>query len=195
MKVGTEDRKKLILASTLGVAALGFLIYNFAGSGGAVNTVPVQQPVTIRPSTPSPVATKVSRSALDPTLHPEGMELTEQLLYTGSGRNIFALNSAPAQKAISIPKPIAPVRTASAVQPVTNPGPPPLPPIELSFFGTATRQNGSKQAFFLKGEDVFIASEGDIVSRRYKVGVIASNSVEVTDLTNNNRQRLPLLDR
>ena len=99
------------------------------------------------------------------------------------------------QKAISIPKPIAPIRTAPIAQMPVNTGPPPLPPIELAFFGTATRQNGSKQAFFLKGDDVFIASEGDIVSRRYKVGVIASNSVEVTDLTNNNRQRLPLLDR
>ncbi len=192
MKIGAEDRKKLIAASTLGVFALGFMIYNFAGSSGPENTVAPSAPVTFRQSTPSPVATHSGKASLDPTLHPEGMLLSEALLYSGKGRNIFSLNSAPVQK-IEIPKPIAPVRTTpQPVQTVVNTGPPLPPPIDLKFFGTATREGGSRQAFFLKGDDVFIASEGDIVSRRYKVGPIASNSVEVTDLTNNNRQRLPL---
>ena len=71
-------------------------------------------------------------------------------------------------------------------------GPPPLPPIDLRFFGTATKADGTRQAFFLKGDDVFLAAPGDVVSRRYKIGPIGVSSVEVTDLSNNNTQRLPL---
>jgi hypothetical protein len=42
---------------------------------------------------------------------------------------------------------------------------------------------------------VFLASDGDIVQRRYKVVSILANSIVVEDMTNNNRQTLPLLAR
>ena len=53
--------------------------------------------------------------------------------------------------------------------PPPPPGPPPPPPIDLKFFGTATAADGRRRAFLLHGEDVFLASDGDIVQRRYKV--------------------------
>ena len=43
--------------------------------------------------------------------------------------------------------------------------PPSCPPINLKFFGTAVRANGQRQAFLLQGDDVFLASPGDIVAR------------------------------
>lgn len=190
MKAGTENRKKLILASSLGVVALGAVLYTLAGgSSDAPAPTPVPAPVAIARQTPSPAATRASFSASDPTLHPEGMELTERLVYTGNGRNIFAINAA-APARIFIPAAIAPARSFVApIAAAVDPGP---PPIDLRFFGTATHGNGSRQAFFLRGEDVFLAQEGDVVGRRYKVGAIAATSVEITDLTNDNRQRLPL---
>ncbi len=72
-------------------------------------------------------------------------------------------------------------------------GPPPPPPIDLKFFGTATSKNGARQAFLLHGEDVFVASPGDVVQRRYRIVTVNANSIVVEDLTNNNRQTLPLL--
>jgi hypothetical protein len=131
---------------------------------------------------------------LDPTLRMEAMLVTESLVYSGSGRNIFSANSAP----IEIPKPIAPVRAVKAPPPgppPPPPGPPPPPPIDLKFFGTATAADGTRRAFLLHGEDVFLASDGDIVQRRYKVITISANSVEVEDMANNNKQTLPLLAR
>jgi hypothetical protein len=44
----------------------------------------------------------------------------------------------------------------------------------------------------LKGEDIFLAKEGDIVDRRYKIMHIGLNSVEVQDVLTNNTQTLPL---
>ena len=99
---------------------------------------------------------------LDPTLRMEAMLVTESLVYSGSGRNIFSASSVP----VDIPKPIAPVRPKGPVAPPPPPvpaGPPPPPPIDLKFFGTATAANGTRRAFLLHGEDVFLASDGDIV--------------------------------
>ena len=96
---------------------------------------------------------------------------TESLVYSGSGRNIFSATYTPA--AVVLPKtpparPTAPVYTAPTVY-----EPPPPPPINLKFFGTATRANGERQAFLLSGEDVYLAAQGDIVARKYKIVNIA----------------------
>ena len=130
--------------------------------------------------------------ALDPTLHMDAMLVTESLKYTGAGRNIFATGPAANIAAVAalhdrkpLPQPIAPVRVADM-------GPPPPPPINLKFFGTAVRRNGDRRAFLLHGDDVFLASPGDIVERRYKVISIAVNSIVIEDLPNSNRQTLPL---
>ncbi len=191
MKIGSEDRKKLILAGTLGVLALGTILYELVGSGSDASSPASTAAPVVRTATPNPVAAHVLQSALDPTLHPEGMLATEALVYSGSGRNIFSAHSEPAK--IDIPKPIAPVRTQPVSTMPVSPGPPPPPPIELRFFGTAQRKGGKRQAFFLQGDDVFLASEGDIVGRRYKVGPINATSAQVTDLTNNNTQTLPMV--
>lgn len=130
---------------------------------------------------------------LDPTLRMQAMLVTESLVYSGSGRNIFSPNSAP----VDIPKPIALARPKPGPPPPPPPppGPPPPPPIDLKFFGTATAANGMRQAFLLHGDDVFLASNGDIVQRRYKVISVLANSIVVEDMGNNNRQTLPLLAR
>lgn len=130
---------------------------------------------------------------LDPTLRMEAMLVTESLGYSGSGRNIFSASSVP----IDIPKPIAPARPKPGPPPPPPPppGPPPPPPIDLKFFGTATQPNGTRRAFLLHGDDVYLASDGDIVQRRYKVVSILANSIVVEDMSNNNRQTLPLLAR
>jgi hypothetical protein len=71
--------------------------------------------------------------------------------------------------------------------------PPPPPPIELKFYGFATPAGGAKRIFLVAhNEDVFIAKEGDIVDRRYKVMKISANSVDILDVLSNNRQSIPL---
>ncbi len=116
---------------------------------------------------------------------------TESLVYSGSGRNIFsATYTAPAP--LSLPKTPPPRPTAAVYIPPVPTGPPPPPPINLKYFGTAVRANGDRQAFLLAGEDVYLAAQGDIVARKYKIVSIAPRSIQVEDLTNHNTQTLPL---
>lgn len=197
MKLGAEDKKKLIAAGTFGVLAVGYLIYTLVGSGGSSDTTQNETPAPASvsrpaaPSAPSAATPRAAVSRMDPTLHPEGMLLTESLVYSGSGRNIFLPPGA--EPTVAVAKIPTPVATGRYVPPTpVNMGPPPPPPIDLRFFGTSTRRDGQRQAFLLRGDDVFVASTGDIVSRRYRVGAITLTGVEITDLTTNNTQRLPM---
>jgi hypothetical protein len=208
----TQDQKKKGAATAAFVLlAAGVLYYQLRDDNPApvVAPVVVTAPVKVAPAAKTGTAVAVApgkaagpaakdlgttSAQLDPTLRMEAMLVTESLVYSGSGRNIFSASSVP----IDIPKPIAPVRPKGPVVPVAPPepvAPPPPPPIDLKFFGTASAPDGTRMAFLLHGDDVFLASDGDIVQRRYKVVSIMVNSIVVEDLGNNNRQTLPLLAR
>ena len=219
MKVGTEDKRKLMIAGVVGFFALLALypLYQelFGGPASAPAAPAVIVTSTGSTSAGSSTGTGVTNRAvltppgfavgqaaqrvgttsalLDPTLHMEAMRVTESLVYSGSGRNIFAAGpsaleiaaKAPARPKVVIPTPVQSVRVET--------GPPPPPAINLKFFGTATTADGVRRALLLNGEDVFLASAGDIVQRRYRVVSIAANSILVEDLPNSNQQTLPLV--
>jgi hypothetical protein len=103
--------------------------------------------------------------------------------YKGSGRDIFQNKPDPPPP---IPEPVKPVIDTRP------PPPPPPPPIPLKFYGFSGNKSGPKQVFLSKGDDIFVAKEGQVIDRRYKVIKIGPNSVEVEDVLTNNRQTLPL---
>jgi hypothetical protein len=203
LKVGTEDKKKVYIAAGLGVFLLGLAIYTFKDSFSSSTPAPaptqVAAPAPARPanansskSSPHEAAKVASANVnLDPTLHPELMAQAESLEYTGNGRNIFSLTSVP----VEIPAPVKSPRRhdEQASIPIGPPPPAPPPPIDLKFFGYSARQSGVRRAFLLKGDDVFVASEGDVVDHRYKVVRIAPMSVQVEDIPYANTQSLPLV--
>ena len=66
-------------------------------------------------------------------------------------------------------------------------------PIPLKFFGFANRPGEPRKVFLIKGEDTFIAGEGDIVDRRYKVVRISPTSVDIQDVVGSGPpQNIPL---
>ncbi len=114
------------------------------------------------------------------------MAESEGIEYSGTGRNIFSAESAP----IPIPKPLISARpNAQAAAAQNTPPPPPKPPaIDLRYFGYSQDEHKDLKAFFMHGDDIFMAKTGDIVDHRYKIGVIRPLNVEVTDLAYNNTQ-------
>ncbi len=198
MNLGTEDKKKLAILSVAGVGALGAVAYMYTQLFPSDTPPATSANVALTSPKPAQTSTKngekplaTTAAALDPTLHMGPMLTTEALEYKGSGRNIFSSEAASA--ASTLPRPIASPRPTATQTAYTPPsGPPPPPPIDLKFFGTAAHGSQDPRAFLLRGEDVFLASIGDIVQRRYKIVAITANSVTVQDLTNNNQQSLPL---
>ena len=222
MKPGTENRKKTVTLGVLGaVAVCGFLYNAYSLFGGPSTPPPTVAPVSSAPApvrntrsnaaaggarngqgsnagVPGVAAQKLASTsaALDPTLDQAAMLRTESLVYAGSGRNIFSATYTTVA-AIDLPKNVPPPRPAAAapIAPVIPLGPPPPPPIPLKFFGTAQRSHGIKQVFLLSGEDVYLASPGDIVAKRFKVIQVFPGGVQVTDLLNNNTQTLPFMQQ
>lgn len=192
LKIGTEDKKKVIAVGVLGVAVLVLLIRMLmqvlgGGSQPAQPPVASSQPAAARAGATKNAVKAASITNLDPTLHPNLMAEAESYEYSGRGRNIFSMTSAPAViEAVKAPiRPVAPVQAGPV-------GPPPPPPIDLKFFGYEA-QGANRKAFLLHGDDVFIASEGEVVDHHFKVLKINPFSLQVTDLLYSNTQTLPLI--
>jgi hypothetical protein len=207
VKLGAENRKQTIAAAVLGVVLVLILAYQFLPSS-STNASTAAPAATVAPdglstspahnaakrgANAGPAAKKVSSAQdLDPTLHLAQLEAAERITYEGSGRNIFV-----AQAETEIPKPLATGATDLAQMkkdPIyTPPAATPAPPIPLKFFGFASQPGEPKKVFLIKGDDTFIAGEGEIVDRRYKVVRIAPSSVEIQDvLVSGPPQNIPL---
>lgn len=198
MKLGTESRNKAIVLAVLGVVALGLVGRMLFSSGVPapapvpVANAPVASPASTAPARPAARAkatgkkTNLASHAIDPTLRYDWLKASEDTKYEGNGRNIFLAQA-------EIPQPQGNGTTDKKKEEAQGPPlPPPPPPINLKFYGYASRPGEPKKVFLSQGEDLFIAGEGEIVDRRYKVLHIAPLSVEIEDLLNNNRQSIPL---
>jgi hypothetical protein len=188
VKLGTENKKKTILACVLVLAAAGVLGYQFFGSS---SDSPPAQSATPAP-TPSSAGVKNARKphtlmahSLDPTLRFDLLKSSEDMTYKGTGRNIFRSEAPPPPQ--PIPQPVDPAIIAQQQAPA------PPPPSGLKFYGFAGPKNGSKKVFLLKGEDIFLAKEGDVVDRRYKIVHVGNTSVDVQDVLTNHTETLPLI--
>ena len=151
----------------------------------------------------------VDPSTIDPKLRLDLLAKVRSVDVGPAVRNLFTYGAAPAS---SLPasardlKPIIPKPVKSAAGPneteVAAGGTPP-PPITLKYYGyTAPRPDGRKRAFFSEGDctgsaptaqcDIFIAAEGDLIMKRYKVLHIGVSTVEVEDTQFNHKQPLPI---
>jgi len=189
VKLGIENRKQVIALAVLAVIAVAIMGYEFwPSSTTAAPTTGQTTATAAKPGMRRSASGKmvpVGEPRLDPTLDLKLLSQSEEIKYAGNGRNIFVVGSVPIEK----PKANGTDKQAGLRLP-----PPiqPPPPITLKFFGFANRPGETKKVFLSQGEDVFIAAEGDIVDRRYRVLHISPTAVDVEDVINNNRQSLPL---
>ena len=215
MKVGTENKKTTIAAVVLGILALLFflrMISSFSGSteaaaptasnAAAVNAAAAAASnPNATPGRPNAARQQRPRNArdrrvgvapaqsLDPRLNLALLEQSEKVVYSGTGRNIFKMEEEPKIEAPVKGAELAPQKLPRVV-PQGPQGPPPIP---LKFYGWASRPGEPRSVFLSSnGGDVFVAREGEIVDRRYKIVRIQANTVEVEDMLTNNHQNLPL---
>jgi hypothetical protein len=193
VKLGIENRKQVIVLAALGGLALLMLARTFWPSGPAPAASQTGQAGPAKPNmrrTSSGKLVPVIEPRLDPTLDFDSLHRSEQIKYAGNGRNIFVNGSMPIEKPLKNGTDQALIPTIAP-----PPAPPPPPPITLKFFGFANKPGEAKKVFLVQGEDVFIAGEGDIVDRRYRILHISTTppSVDVEDVLNNNRQSLPMV--
>ena len=190
MQRGFENKKQTVWAAVLGVIAVLAMAYEIipmftessTPASSAQAAAPIAPRVTVRPGGKPGKKPRVEN--LDPTLRLDLLASSEQTVYAGTGRNIFVSQA----EDVVIQKPIGSGvtdngRTAEAKYPGPPPIPPP-PPIPLKFYGFASRPGEPKKIFLksVTGEDVFVAGEGEIVDRRYKVIHITPTSVSIQDM-------------
>lgn len=189
MKLGFENKKQITWAIVLGVVALIVCAYELipliGGSSSPDVSAQAASPVVARPVASkagskgsAKTAKRPATENLDPTLRLDLLASTEKAEYKGLGRNIFVSQ----QEEVQIPKPIAQANTDPQEQVYVPPQPQPPPPIPLKFYGFANSPGEPRKVFLKNGEDVFVAGEGEIVDRRYKVIRITATSVEIQDM-------------
>jgi hypothetical protein len=143
---------------------------------------------------------RIDPMSVDPTLKLEVLAKLEAQGPAGAGRNLFQFGVQPVKAELPkgpepkvVPKPGAAQQASK--EPPKPAAPPPPPPINLKYYGYSTqRENGKKTAFFLDGEEILVASEGDTLKRRYRVVRIGTTSVVMEDLESKREQPLPLAE-
>ncbi len=183
-----------------------------AASSAAPEAAPIQQSAPPRPAASRarseefhPVLhskraeERLDPKTIDPTLRLDLFAKVQAVELAGGSRNLFQFSVAPPPKPVEMPKGKEPKIVPRQVISVTGPaGPgasPPPPPITLKFYGFSTTAKGGKRtAYFLDGDEILSASEGDVLKRRYKVVKIGPTSVVVEDTAGKRQQSVPLVE-
>jgi len=143
---------------------------------------------------------RIDLTKVDPTLHLELLARLQAATPEVGGRNLFQFGAPPpppevknaaarlGPEPVVIPRP----KPADPAAPLSAPPPPAIP---LKYYGSSkARANGRKAAFFLDGENILIATEGEVLQKRYRVVRIGDNSVVLEDTQLKREQSLPLAE-
>ena len=209
MKINKQQRQTLILSGL--VAVLAFTLYRgFAGSGGSATTptampnLPQEQALDLKDlylaKNPrrSNRKKEISFRDIDPSIHMEKLEAFDPGTPLNN-RNMFSVDAVPERTATAR---TAKPGTSSSSANLTPGGQPPQTSrsaptptviINLKFFGTKTDlRRKSRQGFFADGDEVYLASEGDLVANRYRILRIGDSSAEIEELSSKTRRQISL---
>ena len=236
MKLGTENRKKVVFLALLGLVAVYLLytnVFSQPDRGGPPDSQestrasapalpgPEGSPAQSTPRTEAVRAPGSNRSAasgrgeefhpvlhskrpedridpltIDPILRLDLLAKVQGVEHAGGSRNLFQYGPPPVKETLKGPEPkVVPNPVAIADDAAKPAAPPPPPPISLKYYGFSTpKNNGKKMAFFLDGDEISVAGEGDTVKKRYRVVRIGVNSVTMEDMESKRQQSLPLTE-
>lgn len=224
-KLGADPKKIAVLAGLLLVAGYFFFSNSDSGGSGTPSGPAAVAPLihpALRPSgrdaarattrslnsnprefRPTLKIKDLDTSNIDPTLHLNLLARLKKVTADAGTRSLFDIAAAPPELTVKEPakievarKMVGPMPQSKSSEGEGAAADPKAPPIPLKFYGFVNPPKaGIKRAFFLDGEDIIIASEGDLIKKRYKIVRIGVNSavVEDTQFKSNNEQTLPLV--
>lgn len=181
VKIGAENKKAVQWAAALLTVALLLGIFNFWKLGSSSDsTAAFGDPISQK----TPHVITLDNAAL----RLPDLVASQHQRYEAGGRNIFRMEE--------IKPPPVPARVQKETTVELPPTPTTLPPpINLKYYGFASKHNEPRRIFLADEGEVFVAKQGDIIERKYKVAQIQNTSVVIEDALNNNRQTIPLTTR
>jgi len=170
-----SERAKFSILIVLGVVLAAVVFYVYVGGtsitvGAGSSAADSYQPIAIE----------------NPALHLDRIERLRKFEYKPSGRDIFSSVLPPP------PKKIEPARTPAPTGPNLPPEPAPLV-VPFKYYGFSDDVHTKRRrGFFTNGEEVFIASEGELVLGKYRVISITPTAAEVEEVSTSRRARLSM---
>lgn len=221
-KLGADSRKVTILAVLVVIAVVLFLYDMTSGSSpspapaGLTAHTSTALPATGTPATVPPrrklnqrssernvlrmraVTAEAQRGNIDPTLRLDLLERLQNVQPTSGMRSLFEAGTVAAPQPVAIvkaPKIIpGPLPQAGGTDPsgVGAPSAPVSIPLKFYGFSAPANSTGPRHGFFLDGDIILIAAEGEVMKDRYRVVNLSSNSAQVEDMQTKSQQSLPL---
>jgi hypothetical protein len=169
------DVKRVVMIGVAGGAVAVWI--SAAATSNTHTAVPLVSPKTnVIDKSGAALAVEVRR--LHERLRPSDTPIQSRDLFQYAGRP----SSSPALPAAI---PVAPV---VAAQPLAI-----VAPLKLEGLAEDSSDQGTVRTAIISGfGDIFLAKEGDSVTRRYRVAKISADAVELTDLADNTPLRLAL---
>ncbi|MBM3801876.1 MAG: hypothetical protein FJW26_06110 [Acidimicrobiia bacterium] len=211
MTLTKQQRQSVILSGLL--AVLAFTLYNwYAGSAGSPGTASVAVSSSSQERAldlkdlylkknprKSAVKKEISFRDIDPSIHLEKLEEFDPGSPLNT-RNMFSVEvarernmAAGSVRPGSGPGPSGAGVPGSQATPLSRPAATPMVIINLKFFGTKTDvRHKSRQGFFADGDEVYLASEGELVANRYRILRIGDTSAEIEELSSKTRRQISL---
>ena len=140
--------------------------------------------------------------SVDPTLQTDLLAKVRSVEFKGVERNLFRFGRR--KKLVASPSAEEIKRSQERLRALQGQGPKPVkskpgarkptaPRIDWKYYGFAnSRRDARKRAFLLDGEEIFVATEGDVFKKRYRILRIGINAIVIEDMQFKQKQRLPL---
>jgi hypothetical protein len=138
-----------------------------------------------------------TRGDIDPTLRLDLLSRLKAVKFEPARRSLFEIGAVPPPEAAAL--------AAVKNRPIINPGPvPPQPPppagpppvnIPLKYYGFVKPMETGEvnRGFFLDGDNVLVASEGQVLKQRYLVVELGPNTAKMEDTQMKEGQSLPVV--
>ena len=129
-----------------------------------------------------------TRGDIDPTLRLDLLSRLRQVQYTGNSRNLFESGPSPELPAVPqvgkiMPKPMVPVIPPPTVAPpVGNLNPVVNIPFRYYGFVKPGQKGDTNRGFFMEGDNILVATEGDVLEQKYLVVSLTATTARVEDI-------------